>query len=61
MQMPCRWRGRDVSSADKQDTTQENARKVEERRKAKEKGISSNSSKGGRHGNLQAAREEAKR
>ena len=61
MQMPCRWMGRAVSSADKQDTTQENARRLEERRKAKEKGISSNSSKDGRQGNLQAAREEAKR
>ena len=58
MQMPCRWKGRDVSSADKQDTTQENARKVEERRKAKAKDLRS---RVGRRGSPQEAREEAKR
>ena len=58
MQMPCRWKGRDVSSADKQDTTPENARKEEERRKAKAKDLRS---RVGRRGSPQEAREEAKR
>ena len=48
----------DVSSAAKQDTTPENARKEEERRKAKAKDLRS---RVGRRGSLQEAKEEAKR